>query len=130
MTMFRLATTLLVLASLGGCAVGQRLDYRESSPHLTARSYGEVAVAVLDERPYVRSGSKNQTYVGTLRALYYNPFNVTTLSGGPLASDIQDAIRSSLARSSIKAVSAISATKASRGQKLLVLTLREWKTDT
>jgi len=127
--LIRAVLILCAFATLGGCAFGQKIDYRQSTPYLSARSDTPVEVNVIDERPYVVSGSKNPTYVGTLRALYYNPFNINTLTGNPLSFDIKEAIRSSLEKSSIKAPAAYSTTNADPGQKLLMLKLREWKSD-
>jgi len=127
--LLRAVMVFFVLTSLGGCAIGQKIDYRESSPYLMARSDTVIAVVVFDERPYVVSGSKSSTYVGTLRALYYNPFNINTLSGAPLASDLNSAIRSSMRRSSIQVVYTDQVDKAAPGQKLLTLKLSEWKSD-
>lgn len=127
--LLRAVLMLCAFATLGGCAFGQKIDYRQSTPYLSARSDTPVEVNVIDERPYVLSGSKNPTYVGTLRALYYNPFNINTLTGNPLSFDLKEAVRSSLEKSSIKAPAAYSTTNADPGQKLLMLKLREWKSD-
>lgn len=127
--LLRAVLMLCAFATLGGCAFGQKIDYRQSTPYLSARSAIPVEVNVIDERPYVLSGSKNPTYVGTLRALYYNPFNINTLTGNPLSFDLKEAVRSSLEKSSIKAPAAYSTTNADPGQKLLMLKLREWKSD-
>lgn len=127
--LLRAILMLCAFATLGGCAFGQKIDYRQSTPYLSARSDTPVEVNVVDERPYVLSGSKNPTYVGTLRALYYNPFNINTLTGNPLSFDLKEAVRSSLEKSSIKAPAAYSTTNADPGQKLLMLKLREWKSD-
>lgn len=128
--LLRAILMLCAFSALGGCAFGQKVDYRESTTYLSARSDIPIEVNVIDERPYVVSGSKNPTYVGTLRALYYNPFNVNTLTGDPLSFDLKEAIRRSLAKSSIATPAAYSTTNANPGQKLLMLKLREWKSDT
>ena len=70
--LLRAILMLCAFSALGGCAFGQKVDYRESTTYLSARSDIPIEVNVIDERPYVVSGSKNPTYVGTLRALYYN----------------------------------------------------------
>lgn len=129
-TWYRLAFVLFIGSQITGCAIGQRVDYRQAAPYVTVTSDKQVAVAVVDERPYVLKGSKRPTYVGNLRALYYNPYNVTTYSGSPLAADIQEAVRSALARASLDAVPSASVDRASGpGQRLLVIHMREWKSD-
>ena len=126
MSFIRLFICLALLPVLGGCAFGQRIDYRQSSPWLLSGIHQPVRLSVLDERPYVLSGSKQPTYAGTLRGLYYNPFNVTTVSGNPVSYDIREALRAALARSTLD----ISTAQAGdRAQKQLVVKLREWKMD-
>jgi len=129
MLLIRALVLLCAFSALGGCAFGQKIDYRQSSPYLSARSTTPVEVNVIDERPYVLDGDKDPEFVGRLRALYYNPFNVNTLTGDPLSFDIKEAVRSALEKSSIKAPAAYSTTNANPGQKLLMLKLREWKID-
>jgi hypothetical protein len=129
MLLLRAIAILCAFSALGGCAFGQKIDYRQSSPYLSARSDMPVEVNVIDERPYVLDGDKDPDFVGRLRALYYNPFNVNTLTGDPLSFDIKEAVRSALKKSSIKAPAAYSTTSATPRQRLLMLTLREWKID-
>ncbi|MBA1200489.1 hypothetical protein G7009_01555 [Pseudomonas capeferrum] len=129
MLLLRAFAVLCVFSALGGCAFGQKIDYRQSSPYLAVRSDKPIELSVVDERPYVSRSGKNSTFVGRIRGLYYNPFNVNTLSGSPLSADIQEAVRSALAKSGVNTVVSYAATSANPGQKLLVLKLREWKMD-
>lgn len=129
MSLFRLVALLCAFAALSGCAFGQKIDYRQSSPYLSARSGEPVELAVIDARPYVLNSSKNATFVGRIRGLYYNPFNVNTYTGDPLSSDIREALRSALSKVSISVPGTYSSTKASPGNKLLVVRLNEWKMD-
>ncbi|WP_158896637.1 MULTISPECIES: hypothetical protein [unclassified Pseudomonas] len=114
---------------LAGCAIGQKIDYRQTAPQLSVKADKPVAVAVLDERPYVVARNKDATYVGNIRGLYYNPWSVRTYSGSPLSADLQDAVQKALARSAITALPSQVSDRAPQGQKLLVLKLREWKSD-
>lgn len=129
MLLLRALAILCAFSALGGCAFGQKIDYRQSSPYLSARSDTPVELNVIDERPYVLEDDKDSDFVGRIRGLYYNPFNVNTLTGDPLSTDIREAVRSALEKSSIKALTAYSTTSAKPGQKLLMLKLREWKID-
>lgn len=129
MLYLRVLAILCAFTALGGCAFGQKIDYRQSSPALHARSDTPVELNVIDERPYVLKDEKDPDFVGRIRGLYYNPFNVNTLTGDPLSADIREAVRGALEKSSIKAQPAYSAASAKPGQKLLKLTLREWKID-
>lgn len=124
--MFALVASLIALE---GCAIGQTIDYRKSSPELKVCSATPVKVQVVDQRPYVLALEKKPTFVGRIRGLYYNPWNVNTKSGLPLADDLAQALRTGLARSCVKAVVGKGITSAPAGEKLLVLTLREWKMD-
>ena len=89
---------------LAGCAIGQKIDYRQTAPQLTVTANKPVAVAVLDERPYVVAQNKDATYVGNIRGLYYNPWSVRTYSGSPLSADLQNAVQKALARAAITAI--------------------------
>lgn len=129
MLLLRALAILCAFSALGGCAFGQKIDYRQSSPYLSARSDTPVEVNVIDERPYVLEDDKDSDFVGRIRGLYYNPFNVNTFTGDPLSFDIKEAVRAALEKSSIKAPAAYSTTNANPGQKLLMLKLREWKID-
>jgi len=103
-------------------------------------SSGSVAVAVQDERPYVLSGSKSDRFVGLMRGGFGNPFDVTTKSGAPLADDMRDAIGRALKVRGISVTPVAVALRDSAGtakrklleakaRRAILLTLREWKSD-
>lgn len=125
---FVIAATLI----LGGCAIGNKADYRQAVPAINIQTDNEILVSVVDERPYVTRGSKRPNYVGTVRGGYYNPFNATTVSGLPLASDIREAVVSGLEQSGVTAKHhRPDETGPTRdNQRVLVLRLSEWKSDT
>ena len=129
MSFLRIFALAAALLALGGCAIGQTVDYRQSSPELKVRSATPVQVQVVDQRPYVLAQEKKPTFVGRIRGLYYNPWNVNTTSGMPLADDLAQAVRAGLTKSRITAEVGNGITAAPAGQRLLVLTLREWKMD-
>lgn len=135
MQFLRFLALAAALVALGGCAIGQTVDYSQAIPALSVSSATpvqvqvQVQVQVIDQRPYVLALEKKPTFVGYLRGLYYNPWNVNTKSGMPLADDLAEAVRTGLVRSRIAAVMGKGATVGPPGQKLLVLTLREWKMD-
>ncbi len=84
-----LTMTCLVLCAmgLGGCVVGQSLPANyEAGPAAVAAKGTAVAVAVRDERPYVRSGDKPPYFIGKYRGGFGNPWDVTTKGKQPLAS--------------------------------------------
>jgi hypothetical protein len=128
--------------ALSGCAVGQKFSYAESSINVgsvgTARS---AAVAVLDQREYVKNGKKSESFVGLSRGGYGNPFDVETKSGAAMASEMATSIVAALQGRGLK-VQAVTVRSGdgpeparqalfrSGSDRLLLFTLNEWKTDT
>ncbi|MEO7741403.1 MAG: hypothetical protein ABIR98_00520 [Usitatibacter sp.] len=132
----------IAAALLGGCAAGGTYNYAEMPVAMQGVSTaGTVAIAVHDTRPYVVSGSKPPSFVGLMRGGYGNPFDVNTQSGGTLAVEMRDALAKALrARGATpipvvvthedSARAARERLMATKAQRSLLLTLREWKTDT
>lgn len=132
----------LVAITLNGCAVGQKFNYAN-----TGISFGDmgavrsVSVAVLDHREYVVTGDKSESFVGLSRGGFGNPFDVTTQSGTPMASEMATSIAAALQAEGLK-VQTITL-RSGDGQestrqallltgydRILLFTLNEWKTDT
>lgn len=120
-----------VVILMSGCAAGNRIDYRQAVPMVNVSTENEVSVLVVDERPYITSRNKSPNYLGNSRALYYNPFKVTTVSGNSLAVDLQVAIIDGLKRNGISARHQTATDTVSEHveQRLLLVTIREWKVD-
>lgn len=138
-TMFRYFLLFLVLffpaeSLRAEAAYGQTEDHRHCWPSVEADSDSEVSVMVLDERPYIVSGDKLKTFVGLSRSQYGIPYDIHTVSNGPLARDLEQALVNGLLNSGI-----LASVVGSRGEfnakgggdirKLLILTLKEWKSD-
>lgn len=132
------AVTAFVLSS---CAVGNKYDYRSQGIDLEISSGREVAVGVLDQRSYVLTGDKTPQWVGLQRGGFGNPFGVHTASGAPLAFDMTEALVSALKRRGLEAraihpapslssESALEAMVESGAGRLLLVSMREWKSDT
>jgi hypothetical protein len=126
---------------LGACAVGNKHEYSGPAPDVTVASSNSVAVAVHDQRPYVVSGNKTATFVGLSRGGFGNTFDVTTVSGKPLADDFRTTIAQVLKRNgiSVKEIAIKPTESGSEARQALVtlgqarsllLTLTEWKSDT
>lgn len=113
-----------LLLAISGCAVGNRYDYGSSISGLPVSGSGELAVNVVDDRPYVLSGEKKPDFVGLQRGGFGNPFDVRTASGRPLADEMRDAIAKALQQQGFAVVGGSEA--APRKLELRVL---EWKTD-
>jgi hypothetical protein len=135
------AIGLAVLLPLGACAIGNTQEYRNLVANVPYAGSGKVAVATLDRRPYVLDGSKGGTFVGLTRGGFGNPFNVNTESRAPLADDLTGVLVRSLDAKGFDAValSTIPGTDMeairvkvheSGAQRALLLTVREWKSDT
>lgn len=138
---FQFIMLFLVSGFVGGCAVGNKIDYARVSADFTATGTLAVSVAVHDQRDYVVSGAKMPTFVGLQRGGFGNPFNVSTASGRALAEDMAGIISEALSRKAFKAVPvAVAASdppdavlekmKATRADRMVLLVLKEWKTDT
>lgn len=124
-----------------GCAIGVKHKYDDINPEATLHTHGTIAVGVQDKRPYVVTGDKAETFVGLSRGGYGNPFDVNTESGSPLAKDFRAAIVS-LLKSGGATVTEVEFKPSTSGydvrqslaqtgaDKSVLLTLREWKSDT
>jgi hypothetical protein len=129
-------------AVLGGCAFGRTYSYTDTPVSLQGvSSTGAVTVAVQDARPYVLSGAKSEHFVGLMRGGFGNPFDVNTSSGGPLANEIRDAIVRAMkargidarpvgAQSSESMVAVKRHLEEAKPHRAVLVTLREWKSDT
>ena len=68
-----------------GCLVGQTIAYNTMMQELKVpESNGQLFVTVWDQRPYIVNGDFDPTFVGYLRGLYGNKFQLQTFSGNPL----------------------------------------------
>lgn len=130
----------LLSLSLGACAVGNQHDYG-GMPQLAVQSAPGTAVGVQDRRPYVLDKDKAENFAGLSRGGFGNPFNVTTLSGNPLATDFGKAIVAALKSRGVDAAEvqlqpSQPRTEAHRTlvnvgrDRALLLTIAEWKSDT
>jgi hypothetical protein len=134
--------TLLVLSVLvSGCAVGNRYAYSTVVLEPKLAGSGRVSVATQDRREYVLSGNKDPQFVGLQRGGYGNPFDVRTSDDRPLAEDMTTAIVAAMAGRGFQPVPVLIAPSADAAQvrqalftdgadRALLLTLREWKSDT
>lgn len=137
----RLASTIILAsATLVGCAVGNQHAYHETAPQTIARTDKTVTIASHDQREYVRSGRSQPDLVGMQRGGFGNPFDVRTESGRTLSAEFTAAMRGALERSGVRVIAvetkatederSVSASlKAAKGERLLLLAIREWLSD-
>ena len=132
-------TAIIAIVILPGCAVGSQHSYSRTFPYLGVEGSHSVAVATQDARPYVLSKEKTPDFVGIQRGGFGNPFDVTTASGKPLADDFSQTVAQALQhggyKSSVAAVPLAQALPdvralAGQNQRLALITLHEWKSDT
>ena len=124
---------------LNACAVGNKYDYRIPSMPLPVKGSGGVGLVVSDERPYILSGDKAPNFVGLQRGGFGNPFDVTTLSGRPMAQDMTETLTDALKNGGFRVVQVeskatnlaeIGRAAAAQGlSRVVVLRITEWKTD-
>jgi hypothetical protein len=124
-----------------GCAMGNRYAYHTVVANPQVSGTAAAAVATHDQREYVLSGNKPPQFVGLQRGGYGNPFDVKTEDDKPLADAMSTAIVNTLTKKGFRAqpvVVAHSATAADARQRIIgvgadravLLTLKEWKSDT
>jgi hypothetical protein len=139
MRISRYVTFLAAILSLwlGGCAVGQKISYQDAKPELRPADTIALGLATVDQRSKVAKPD----FVGVFRGGFGNPFPVGTASGNPLSAEMSQALAASLSAKGYnvttlqterleeeKAILArLAATKARR---LVLLTLRDWWSDT
>jgi len=132
---------LLTILLLGGCAASQTLEYHSAQPRLPIHTPLTVSVGVHDERPYVVSHDKPVDFVGLARSRYGYPWDVHTTSGRPLATDFGETVNAALGRQGVRAGQILldptkNARKvretllATHAERYLLLTLRDWRSDT
>ena len=139
--MRNLVLVFFIAVLTSGCAVGNTHRYDLGDAELTLETQKSVAVMTIDLRPYILDGDKDPTFVGLYRAGFGNPFDVSTDSDRPLATDMSISIVEAMKKKGVKAFSLDAPDGATRAlarqllikenaDRLVILQQREWKTDT
>jgi len=137
---YRIVALCFAILLLSGCVVGRKHDFLQAKAVFDYQ--GEpVAVGVQDLRSYVVYGDKDENFAGLARSGYGIPYDIGTESSRPLAQEMADVIAAAL-RGSGATVNIVNLspkmgrteviramTSAGTDQSLL-LSVREWKTDT
>jgi hypothetical protein len=127
--------------ALAQSAVGRTFDYRATRPSIELSSSATLALGVHDQRQYVVSTNKPESWVGLIRSRVGIPFDVHTKSGDALSSDVAFALVQVFGFHKVQANAVTIASSASREQaveslikaglpKALLVTIEEWRTDT
>lgn len=122
-------------------AVGNKVEYRAADLELPYTGQGKVLVVVNDLRPYIASADKKPDFVGIMRGGFGNTFDVATASGQPLPADLVESLSGALGRAGYTAVPealgkdealepALQRLAALGADRIVIVQLREWKTDT
>ena len=127
---------ILLNSLLAGC-VG---TVQYPTPNIQVSSPQPITVGVHDQRDYVLSQEKPETFIGIFRSFMGIPNDITTQSRAPLATDFANVLVSALKRPGVsvtpvrlqpewnqKQIRATFATANNR--KAVLLTIREWKSD-
>lgn len=132
---------LVIIAILFASGCGPRgIRYNATLDNLRCSGKSSVAIAVVDERPYIVSREKDPSYVGTMRGGYGNPFDQFTESREPLAADVLATLSQSLQSKGYNVLPVRTSgteTKAAvmekfsamNADRLLLLVLKEWRSD-
>jgi hypothetical protein len=91
---FALVVAVLVLST--GCAVGNQYALGQAQVTVPNRGQGAVVVAAVDQRNQVIGEGTSPDVVGVQRAGFGNPWEVTTASGEPLATEVSRSIAQAL----------------------------------
>ena len=131
---------ILVVLFISGCAVGNKYSYRTSSVALPIKPSAKDALVLLvkDLRPYVLDGKKSPDFVGLQRGGFGNPFDVTTTSGKPMTEEMSLSVAHGLTDAGYRVIEAhgqqdmavlVNRAESEGATRILVLQVREWKSD-
>jgi len=137
--LLRTAVIATMMVLVAGCAVGNKYSYSESDLAIPVSGSGTIGLSVVDRRPYVLDGDKPAAFIGLQRGGFGNPFDVTTVSGKPLAEEVQTALSAGLKKRGYAVTELyprsgsesdiVAAIRAGGLPDNVVLVMREWKTD-
>jgi hypothetical protein len=138
-----IAATLVAVAAVAGsgCVVGQQIPFHVQTPRLYARGGGSISLAVQDQRDEVRSGERKPDFCGFMRSGFGIPYQVTTASNGPLASDFAYVVARGLSRNGFHVLivavppnqseaATLQALASRAADRSLLIRISQWKSDT
>jgi len=145
----RFLPALALIAALAACQQsnpigpldpGSEYDIAAVPLSIVAESPLKVAVAVLEQRPYVLDGDESPKFLGTERGAWSQTVTIKTRSGRGLSEDLADLIAGALRRAGVDATplaldakaneaDAEAAFQASGADRLLEVRLMDWSSD-
>jgi hypothetical protein len=113
----------ILLALLVGCVAGQsiNLDYNPEAGGQPKQVKG-TRLQVTDERPYVKAGDKNPSYIGHYRAGFGNTWDVSTQNSRPLAKLMEEDLTRELAALGF-------VTDGPGAERMLRVSIKDWNFD-
>ena len=122
-------------------AFGNKHPYDEVSIGCKILSSKKIAIAVHDQRSYVLDSSKVPSYCGNMRSGVGIPYDITTKSGNPVATEMDSIIFNALVKcgNSVQKITTspqqktdqvIENLKITDADRLIYIKILEWKTDT
>jgi hypothetical protein len=130
---------LFICLTLNGCVTLP--DYGQIVPNVSVRTKERLSVGVLDHRPYILNHDKEEYFIGIQRGGFGIPISLQTPTAKPLAEDMTNALVNALKNTgttvnSIKITpttdmnSVLQIAKSQQSEKVIILTLQNFKTDT
>jgi hypothetical protein len=110
------------------------VNFAESWPAITEYTGSKVNVLVIDNRPYILSGKKKESFVGIARYGFGVPFDIHTDNEQPLSRDVETAVSKGFMNAGVDSAIVVPANRDIRtsngaNERLLVITITEWKSD-
>lgn len=132
---------MLVAGCMGASQWVDTYDYATPRPIVEYKGSGDVALAVIDNRPYIKSREYPSSYCGTVTSFQYVPHHIKTTSGNPLAEDISHSLSASLKYARLNVteipmdintdfVDAATRFMGTPAAKLIVIVMNEWHSKT
>ncbi|GEM_PF-1070838 len=141
--LFRL-TSLMLLVFLSGCVLTENTRHsalKLPALELQGSSTKSIAIAVLDQRPYIVSGEKPAKYIGQFELSMGGPYDAFTRSKQAMVNEFADKMPQLLGKqfSQLKTIyleaglskqAAVEQLLATGAEKLVLISLKEWKSHT
>ena len=141
--LFRL-TSLILLAFLSGCVLTENTRHSAlmlPALELKGSSAATITVGILDERPYVVSGEKPAKYIGQFELSMGGPYDAFTNSKKAMVNEFVDKMPQLLSKKfpklktshldvGLSKQDAVDQLLASGAQKVVLISLKEWKSHT
>ncbi|ORU91477.1 MAG: hypothetical protein A6F72_02755 [Cycloclasticus sp. symbiont of Poecilosclerida sp. N] len=141
--LYRIAS-ILILIFLSACVLTENTrnkSFNLPALELQGGSASAIVVGILDERPYVLSGEKPAKYIGEFELSMGGPYDAFTRSKRPMANEFTDKLSRLLGHKfpqvktmylsiGLSKQEAVDKLLASSASKVVLITLKEWKSHT